>query len=71
MRILVGSTNPRDALAGTIRGDFSIGTGRNLVHASDSKESGDAEINRLFEKVELFEYEKSEYMHLYEKFERE
>lgn len=71
VRILVGATNPREALAGTIRGDFSIGTGRNLIHASDSKESGDAEVGRFFDTKELFGYEKSEYAHIYEGFERE
>lgn len=70
VRILVGSTNPRQAAAGTIRGDFSIGTGRNLVHASDSRESGTMEVARFFTEGELFTYDKSEYMHLYEEFER-
>jgi nucleoside-diphosphate kinase len=70
VRTLVGATNPRTALAGTIRGDFSIGVGRNLVHASDSKASGEAEVARFFAKAELFEYDKSEYLHLYEDFER-
>ncbi len=70
VRILVGATNPRDAQAGTIRGDFSIGTGRNLIHASDSAESGKAEVSRFFGTDELFEYDKSEYAHLYEAFER-
>lgn len=71
VRILVGATNPREASAGTIRGDFSIGTGRNLIHASDSKESGNAEVSRFFDTKELFGYEKSEYAHIYEGFERE
>lgn len=70
VRILVGSTNPREAAAGTIRGDFSIGTGRNLIHASDSAESGVSEVARFFSGDELFEYDKSEYFHLYEEFER-
>lgn len=70
VRILVGATNPREAAAGTIRGDFSIGTGRNLIHASDSKQSGESEVGRFFGKDELFEYEKSEYLHIYEGFER-
>ncbi len=70
VRILVGATNPREADAGTIRGDFSIGTGRNLVHASDSKESGAAEVGLFFTADELFEYDKSEYSHLYEPHER-
>lgn len=70
VRILVGATNPREAHAGTIRGDFSMGTGRNLIHASDSKRSGQEEVARFFGADELFEYEKSEYMHVYEAFER-
>lgn len=70
VRILVGGTNPREAAAGTLRGDFSMGTGRNLIHASDSKESGEREVSLFFTKDELFEYEKSEYLHIYEEFER-
>lgn len=71
VRILVGATNPRQADAGTIRGDFSIGTGRNLIHASDSTETGKAEVARFFASDELFAYDKSEYVHIYEDFERE
>lgn len=71
VRLLVGDTNPRKADAGTIRGDFSIGTGRNLIHASDSPASGKSEVSRFFEADELFEYDKSEYLHIYESHERE
>ncbi len=70
VRTLVGATNPRQASAGTIRGDMAIGQGRNLVHASDSKASGEEEINRFFKKDELFDYDKSEYLHIYEDYER-
>lgn len=70
VRLILGATNPREADAGTIRGDLSIGTGRNLVHASDSKENGEKEINRFFNDNELFSYDKSEYMHVYEAHER-
>lgn len=70
VRLIVGATNPRQADAGTIRGDFAIGQGRNLIHASDSKASGKDEIKRFFEPDELFDYDKSEYMHLYEAYER-
>src|SRR3989344_2284515 len=45
VRIIVGATNPREAEAGSIRGDFSIGTGRNLIHAST--EDGDIEVARF------------------------
>lgn len=70
VRIIVGATNPREAGAGTIRGDFSIGTGRNLVHASDSAENGRQEVERFFKPDELFDYDKSEYLHVYEHYER-
>ncbi len=71
VRLLVGATNPRQADAGTVRGDFAIGTGRNLIHASDSKESGESEVSRFFTGDELMDYEKSEYLHVYEGFERD
>ncbi|HEY5152728.1 MAG TPA: nucleoside-diphosphate kinase [Candidatus Saccharimonadales bacterium] len=70
VRNLVGSTNPREAAPGSIRGDLAIGTGRNLIHASDSKNSGQAEIASFFTPAELFDYDKSEYTHIYEDFER-
>ncbi len=70
VRLLVGATNPRTADAGTIRGDLAIGQGRNLIHASDSKESGEEEVSRFFKKDELFGYDKSEYEQIYEEYER-
>jgi nucleoside-diphosphate kinase len=70
VRAIVGATNPREAAPGSIRGDYAIGVGRNLIHASDSKESGDREVGIFFDDKELFDYDKSEYMHLYEEFER-
>lgn len=70
VRLIVGATNPRQATAGTIRGDLAIGTGRNLIHASDSKQSGESEVNMFFKADELFEYDKSEYVHIYEAGER-
>lgn len=70
VRLLVGATNPRLADAGTIRGDLAIGQGRNLIHASDSKQSGEEEISRFFKTDELLAYDKSEYLHVYEDYER-
>lgn len=70
VRNLVGATNPRQADPGSIRGDLAIGTGRNLIHASDSKDSGEREVGLFFDKAELFDYDKSEYLHLYEAAER-
>jgi nucleoside-diphosphate kinase len=70
VRNIVGATNPRQAAPGSIRGDLAIGTGRNLIHASDSKASGTAEVANFFAADELFDYDKSEYAHIYEDFER-
>jgi len=58
VRMLVGVTKGWEADAGTIRGDFSLSTQSNLVHASDSVENGIAEIARFFKEGELFEYQK-------------
>ncbi len=70
VRNLVGATNPRQAAPGSIRGDLAIGTGRNLIHASDSTKSGAQEVKNFFEPNELFDYDKSEYIHIYESHER-
>lgn len=70
VRLIVGDTNPRKADAGTVRGDMAIGTGRNLIHASDSTSSGKSEVKTFFKDSELFDYEKSEYLHIYEPHER-
>ena len=51
VRNLVGATNPRQAAPGSIRGDLAIGTGRNLIHASDSKTSGEAEVRSFFSEI--------------------
>ena len=45
-RKLIGATNPLEAEAGTIRGDFAIQTGRNVVHGSDSPENGMREASK-------------------------
>lgn len=58
IRLLVGPTKAWEAAAGTIRGDFSLSTQSNLVHASDSVEAGEAEIARFFKPEELFSYDR-------------
>ena len=57
VRLLVGPTNSRKALPGTIRGDFSMSGEQNVVHASDSVENALVEINRFFAPGELYDYE--------------
>jgi len=70
VRLLVGSTNPRVADAGTIRGDLAMGNGRNLIHASDSKENGQIEVDRFFDAKELFSYERTDTPDVYSPEER-
>jgi len=56
IRKLVGVTKGREAEGGSIRGDFAMSVSNNLIHASDSIESADKEINILFADNELFDY---------------
>ncbi len=58
VRNLIGVTNSREAAAGTIRGDFSMSSQENIVHASDSPESAEVELKRFFSDNELFTYKK-------------
>jgi len=48
VRTLMGTTNPREAAPGTIRGDFGLIMTENLVHGSDSVESAEREIGIFF-----------------------
>ncbi len=56
IRKMVGATNPQEADLGTIRGDYAIDTGRNIIHASDSGSSAVREISLFFENTEICEY---------------
>ena len=47
-REIIGNTNPKEASADTIRGDFGISITENSIHASDSSESFDKEVNVIF-----------------------
>lgn len=58
VRKIVGSTNPREADAGTIRADLSMNVPSNMVHASDSSEAASVEMKRFFKDDEIFSYEK-------------
>lgn len=56
IRKMVGATNPKEADLGTIRGDYALETGRNIIHASDSPASAKREIALFFEDSEINEY---------------
>ena len=47
-RQVIGATNPLEATTGSIRGDFAIEVGKNMVHGSDSPESGEREAKLFF-----------------------
>ncbi|ADG81094.1 nucleoside-diphosphate kinase [Thermincola potens] len=57
-RAMNGATNPANAGPGTIRGDYAIEVGRNVIHASDSIDSANREIAIYFTENELCEYKK-------------
>jgi nucleoside-diphosphate kinase len=57
-RAINGATRPHEAAPGTIRGDFALETGQNLVHASDSAENAEAELALWFRPEELIDYER-------------
>lgn len=66
IRKMVGATNPLEADLGTIRGDYAMDTGRNIIHASDSPESAEREINLFFNEDEICEYSIVDNVWIYE-----
>ena len=59
VRSTMGVTSPAAATPGTIRGDFGIDIGRNLVHGSDSVESAGREVALFFDPGEILDYSRS------------
>lgn len=57
-REINGKTRPHEAAPGSIRGDWAVDTGHNLVHASDSAESAAAELSLWFKAAELLDYQR-------------
>jgi nucleoside-diphosphate kinase len=58
VRTINGATRPHEAAPGTIRGDFALETGQNIVHASDGPEAAVTELDLWFTAEELFDYER-------------
>ncbi|AKE65389.1 MAG: nucleoside-diphosphate kinase [Microcystis sp. M015S2] len=52
-RKIIGATNPLNAEPGTIRGDFGISVGRNLIHGSDGPDTAKDEVSLWFSDAEL------------------
>ncbi|VEP14062.1 Nucleoside diphosphate kinase [Hyella patelloides LEGE 07179] len=65
-RTLIGATNPLTAAPGTIRGDFGISIGRNLIHGSDAIETAKTEIALWFGEDELVSWQPAASSWLYE-----
>jgi nucleoside-diphosphate kinase len=58
-RNTMGATNPVNAASGTIRADYALEIGRNLVHGSDGPETAIAEIELWFDKGEILTYQRN------------
>lgn len=58
IRQTVGSTRPMEAAPGTIRHDFALEVGRNLIHASDKPETGEREVALWFKPEELVDWKR-------------
>ena len=56
VRTTMGATNAAEALPGTIRGDYGLEIGFNIIHGSDGPETAVQEINLFFKPEELVEY---------------
>lgn len=65
-RQMLGTTNPMDSLPGTIRGDFCIQVGRNIIHGSDAVASAEKEIALWFGEKELVTWKPAAENWLYE-----
>lgn len=65
-RKMVGATRPGESLPGTIRGDFALDVGRNVIHASDSVESARKEVSLWFTDAELTSWSSAQQAWIYE-----
>ena len=67
VRTMMGETDPAESAPGTIRGDFGLDLGRNVIHGSDTEEgSAEREIDLFFDDGELQSYERIDETWLYE-----
>ncbi len=57
-RNTIGATKPHESTPGSIRGDFGVEIGRNLVHGSDSVENGQQEVALWFKPEELVQWQR-------------
>ena len=65
-RNIIGATNPTTAAPGSIRGDFGVTIGRNLIHGSDAIETAQTEVALWFTEEELLNWKPVRQSWLYE-----
>ena len=65
-RNIMGKTNPQESAPGTIRGDYCMVTGVNIIHGSDSPESAAREIGIFFRPEDLVDYKRDSDKWIYE-----
>jgi nucleoside-diphosphate kinase len=65
-RKMIGATNPLNSEPGTIRGDFGVDVGRNIIHGSDAVETAQREIALWFQASELAAWEPATKSWIYE-----
>ncbi len=65
-RKIIGATKPLEAEPGTIRGDYAVTVGRNLIHGSDAPETAQTEIRLWFKEEELVSWDPTLKPWLYE-----
>ena len=68
VRRMMGETDPAESAPGTIRGDYGLDLGRNVIHGSDHEDEGanEREIDLFFDEAELVDYERVDEQWLYE-----
>ncbi len=71
VRLMAWVTNSRQAQPGTIRWDFSMSIGNNVIHASESLEAANEEISRFFDDNEIYSYQRADENYIYSEDERE
>jgi len=59
VRRTLGATNPADAAPGTVRADYAVEIGRNLVHGSDGPETAKAEVALFFDESEILSWQRA------------
>ncbi|WP_175615086.1 nucleoside-diphosphate kinase [Piscibacillus halophilus] len=64
-RKMMGATNPAESDIGTVRGDFGLTVGKNVIHGSDSPESAEREIGLFFNEEDLLAYNKDQNQWIY------